>query len=632
VNAGIVAAVAASLLLSAPVDPPDPPDTVPNTRGFWAFPGFDAGDKIAIEIDTNVTSGVAPLGVHFSARSSTGNFATLPYGELAYAQDMGDDQGASWSRGVMAHGGRQFSKNTERGPVTHHTFTVPGTYQVNYEVRDRQQNVKLKTVTITVTDPEDEFAGADTILISTGTDFTRGPGETYVGAVEVTATTFAGIAARCVAGKRVLLKCGDSWDDPGFLQITNVGPFHLGTWGDPSDGPPTLTGGGNFGLGNDDRDAPLAGSVGGIRIVGLYLNGVGIDWQGATVNTLFKDLQIENESAVCSGSVMNFFGHGLPDGVFFDNCTMDGVPVGSGNNLVFMAAKRQSYVGCRFNDSTAGEHCLRLSTAQSLTIAHCYVAGAPNGRHLLKRHAPGFTEQPLEGAGSPTPGVPNPNFPVGRYSEYSNIHDNVWENTEGSVWMVHPAPQNDATNERGQFDIFERNLFLDPNGQAAVMLFMCDVQYAWIRANAFNRGTGTAMHIGLGQRDASEPTLMGLHHCFLANNTHYGPSGSQDIIDFRGPFGSGVSWSDVHEVNGLIKNGTVPVDDEFTSSNNEVTPTPGLVADPPVTAADYDLQASSPARGAGVGEGAAFWDLFLRPIPFGDGQTVDVGCTQYEAA
>jgi hypothetical protein len=617
-----------------------PPPYVPPSS-FLAPYFFDAGTgattEITPDIETNLTSGVAPLPVFFDAKGTTGTGVTLPYGELAYAWDFDDADGESWDRGAVQNGGEAFPKRLGLGPVECHVYETPGDYEAQLQVRDPNKKMASDAVAITVTDPETVFSGANTVLVSTGSDFTRDPGD-YVGAAEVTTSTFAGIAAQCAAGKRVLLKYGDTWIDEGFLQVANVGPFHLGAWGDPLDGQPKLqlvvedpVTTANIALGSDNRDDPLAGSTGGLRFSDIYLDGVGIEWFGATRNVLFLRVTMRNESAVCSGSVMNFFGHDIPDGVFFVDCDFQGVPTGSGNNIVFMAAKRQAYYGCRFSDSTEGEHCLRLSTAQRLVIAHCNIDGAPAGRHLLKLHAPDFDTQPNEGGGSPTPGVPNPNFPAGRYSEYANIHDNVFVNTEGCEWMVHPAPQNDATNERGRFYIFAGNLLQDPNGEAAVMLFMCDVLNSWVKGNAFDRGTGTAMHLGLGQRDSSEADLMGLHDCWIANNTHYGPSSTQAIINFRGPFGSGVSWENINEKNGLIVRGTVPTDAEFTSADNVITTTPELAVDPPVTTADYNLQSDSPAIGAGTGEGAAFWDLFLRPLDWGNGTTVDVGATQYEA-
>ncbi len=631
---GIVGILAAAGLLVNVTPDPNPDPDPPADLGFWVDAGTQATTEITASVDTNVVSGVAPLAVFFDTKGTVSTASSRPYGELGVAVNFGDDQGENWSTGNMAHGGEAFSKNTERGPETLHVFKDPGTYEVTFQFRDINKKVQTKTVTIQVDDPEDPFAGANTILVSTGTDFTRGPGEVYAGALEVTVTTFAAISALCTAGKRVLLRRGDTWSGSGFLEVLNVGPFQLGAWGNPVSAKPRLTGGGNIAVGNDNRDAPLAGSVGGLRFTDLHLEGVGIDWTGATRNTLFMGLTMRDESIVCSGSVMNFFGHGIPDGVFFVDCDCRGVPVGSGNNIVFMAAQRQAYVGCHFEDSTQGEHCVRLSTAQRLVFAHCYVAGAPFGRHLLKRHAPPHATQPTEGAGSPTPGVPNPNFPVGRYSEYSNIHDNVFSNTAGCQWMVHPAPQNDAENERAQFDIIERNLFLDLDGDAAVMLFICDVRNSWIRANAFNRGAGTAMCIAVGQRDESLPELMGLHDCWIVNNTYYGPSDTQSIVDFRGPFGAGEdgSWSNVNEKNGLVVRGTVPVEEEFTSANDVVTETPGIATEPPVTGADFELQAGSPAIGAGDGAGAPFWDWKLRPINSGVGNTVDVGCARYEAA
>lgn len=600
------------------------PPAEPSSFEFWFDAGEDASSTITLAAETNRTSGVAPLAVYFDAKGSYGDNIT-EYIDLKIGWDFDDDQGLYWDYGAMAGGTREFPKAQDRTPQAAHVYTLPGTYEVTYEARDSLGHEKVSApITITVEDPDDEFSGTDTVLVSTGSDFTRGVGE-YVGASEqtvATGTNLSTLGALLGAGKRVLLKNGDAWAATGTLTMNNVGPCTLGSWGS---GAKPIISGGALALGDSDP-----ADDGDLRIIGINFQDVGIDWQGVCDNVLLMDCDFTDESVICSGSVMNFFGLDVPDGVFIVDCTFNGVPSGSGNNIIFIGPHRLAIMGCSIQDSNAGEHVVRCPWIDRGVVAHNYIADAPTGRHVLKIHAPDYANASLMGAGSPSPGSPNPNFPAGRSTNHASFHDNHFAAVGATQWMLAFTPQNDTQDERGENIIFERNL-IDDAEPTAIILFATSQTNMLIAANIFRRTESGAQCIRTGIREGdAEEISHGSSNIQIVNNTFYGEGDSEVFLGFEGESGSGSAWANIISKNNIMVLHTQPVDAEYTATNDLTGySASSFVTVPPVDTQDFAPPEGATAIGLGISSGAPAWDAVLKPVNFGVSNEMDCGAIQY---
>ena len=128
-------------------------------------------------------SGVAPLGVIFDCTGTTDDDSSVsPFRDLLYRHDFGDF--VEGSAGKWAYGANtNMSRNTDSGPIAAHVFESPGTYTVRSEVTDGV-TVSRTTTTIVVSDPDEVYAGLNTVCLSLDGDFTDAP----EGALEITLT------------------------------------------------------------------------------------------------------------------------------------------------------------------------------------------------------------------------------------------------------------------------------------------------------------------------------------------------------------------------------------------------------------------------------------------------------------
>lgn len=193
-RSGGVYSRAASEVPSPPPPPPPPPPS---------------GD-ITVSLVASRVSGPAPLAVHFSAIGTTTSIAgvTDPFRQLLYTFGYGDPDAGTWP----ISGG---SKNSDvGGPLAAHVFDQPGTYVVRC-TGSRGGSSGYDEVTITVTDPDEVYAGTNTVYIS--------PSANYAGAPSgaETRTTLPTIAS----GKRYILRRGESFgalNIPGGVTGTQI--------------------------------------------------------------------------------------------------------------------------------------------------------------------------------------------------------------------------------------------------------------------------------------------------------------------------------------------------------------------------------------------------------------------------
>jgi hypothetical protein len=111
------------------------------------------------------------------------------------------------------------------------------------------------SVTITVSDPEQVYAGANTRCVSQTGDFAGAP----AGAAQVTSTSFADQVTwvKGAANRRLLLRCGETWNGV-YADFSGSGPHTVGSYG--AGNRPRLVLGVNPGAGQDDADLNLGGS------------------------------------------------------------------------------------------------------------------------------------------------------------------------------------------------------------------------------------------------------------------------------------------------------------------------------------------------------------------------------------
>src|SRR6185503_7372788 len=172
------------------------------------------------------TSGVAPLAVFFDATASTALATTRPFHELEYRWDFGDPGSGTWANGSRAG---TSSRNFASGPVAAHVFETPGTYTVCVSASDGT-NIVGQSITVTVTDPDVVFAGANTICFSTSNTFTSAPC-TAPGTVKFTTSDLPTALAQAAPGKRLLFRRGETWTAGSNGAITKNGPGIVGAFG-----------------------------------------------------------------------------------------------------------------------------------------------------------------------------------------------------------------------------------------------------------------------------------------------------------------------------------------------------------------------------------------------------------------
>ena len=226
-----------------------------------------ADAQVTLDIRASRTSGVAPLAVFFDASNTTG-LAGNDYLQAHFSWDFGDTAGGVWSTTGK-------SRNTATGFLCAHVFEHPGTYAVTVAVRDRSGVAAASPgrVTITVSNLEQVYAGANTRCVSRTGGFSGAP----AGADLVTSTSFADQAAwvNGAANRRLLLRAGETWTGV-YARFTGSGPRTVGSFG--AGVRPRLVLGVDPGVGQDDANVDLGGTD--WRVMDLELDGTSLPVRG----------------------------------------------------------------------------------------------------------------------------------------------------------------------------------------------------------------------------------------------------------------------------------------------------------------------------------------------------------------
>jgi hypothetical protein len=533
---------------------------------------------ITINLTPSRTTGVAPLAVYFDASTTTADSSiTFPMHTLSFDWDFGDPGSGTWAISGQ-------SKNFATGPAAAHVFKNPGTYQVTVAVTDGATQSSSKTVTITVTDPNNVFAGTNTICFSPDNDFTGAP----AGALQVKTSNLATVLGHAAPNRRLLLKRGASFTS-AMNTVQVGGPGILGSFG-PASAPPRLVGSTATFLYWKSTDW---------RILDLEFQGNGaagtatMQLHAPTSDTLIMNTRVvPNTVHGVLSSALTF-----PEKTFVvENEWRDTGFGGFGGCIIFMLAKRLALLGNVLDDGSGAEHIVRLPQIEKGVISHNYFAKPKAEKTLL-------TIRSQDGDDS---------FEV-------FVSDNIFvSHGDEHVGLIQ---KNVSTHTvKGQDFIFERNFFKkDPTTSETFVsaIGVDDAKNVTIRNNVilFNGWGHRAVEVArtdnvwFYNNSAYSTDSSTLPACFIDFN-----SGTNHVARNNLWYAPGLT-----NVNPLIENATV--------SSNNLKATTNPYAFSTITAPEhFVLSATSAARNAGTAV-PVLDDYDLNPRP--NGTAWDIGAYEY---
>lgn len=524
------------------------------------------------------TSGVAPLAVHFDAgghspiRTVTG--ASFLTGR--YVWDFGDPSSGNWPLS-----GRP--KNAETGPIAGHVYETPGTYVATLNGTDQ--------VTITVQDPNVVFAGASTICLAQNGDFTGAP----AGSTQLTTSSWSTLVGQLAAGRRVLLRRGETWTATSTISSVLQGPGIVGAFGTGSR--PKI----NHTLqvfGPEWNDW---------RIMDLELDGLGnansraFRAQGPCTNLLIFRCRAFNTKTGFTFSTSQ-----IVIGEAFSMCSIvecEAGPIigGSGGYASMFAGSDMLFLGNNFQNTSSAEHILRAHHLTACVVAHCDLGLPAATKHVIKMHGLPFT-----GTG----------YGAGTRTERILIAHNTIRPGLAS-WAVAISPEDDHTDQRQGDVIVEGNTTVGPGSMQNA--YQLSVDGLMARNNLVN-GTGnnscTGFSVGRRGVEPAPQNLTFLHNTvYTADNDTFRVvtvSGSVAGVIVQGNLGSAPGSSNEQMLNG-----------SGTAVGNILSDSAGFVS----PGADFHLLASSAAKDAAVPHAAVWDDLtgYARPA----GLAPDVGAYEF---
>ncbi len=336
-----------------------------------------------VSLTASRTSGVAPLAVHFHAIGTTADGVQRPFHDLHYAWQWGDGGDSS-------------------GPVAAHVFDLPGRYTVSLTVTRPGGGSSSATTRITVADPNEVFAGKDTVVCSNDKDFQGAPAR----AKRVTTSSFDTVIAHLEAGKRVLLARGDTFTATSRASVSGgSGPWILGAFG---------VGTRADGRGLCDNNPVVVANHGGALLVfgsgrrvecrDLRVTDITFRSSAETPGDLFGvGYRIEDvllyrcrgtgfETAVSWGdSVPDYFDVDTHSNATVANCEF----VDSWEYGCYFSARGGAWLDCRIvSREPMKQHVLRFPYSERLVVSGCELAGSGAKKHVIKAHSRPFGGDP----------------------------------------------------------------------------------------------------------------------------------------------------------------------------------------------------------------------------------------------
>lgn len=420
----------------------------------------NSGSKINIFVKASRTSGVAPLSVIFDATETTGS--ARPFHDLVYSWNFGDATAGTWTKGVNNF----LSKNQATGAVAGHVFETAGSHTVSLTVKNTADSSKcVAVVTVNVESPDTYvgFSGVKTACIANtlpvpGTNGCPSGSATFISDGTISSVDTVIRNALAAGSRRVLLQRGDSFTATGSVVANLTGPVMVGAFGVNTAKPVinmSLPGSYFINLSNAPTDW---------RFTNLDFNGQGTNVKfSATNGSNLSDHILYHQLTVRNAGGMN----ATRTNVAVVDSRIGPITGGSGNNGLWSSdAFGFFFAGNHINDTTAGEHGMRIQGARKGAVSHNTFTDAASTKQV-------FT---LRG---------NDTAPY--VTQYIMVSDNVFELTKLSAdnWMTTISPQNSTRKEEIRDVIVERNLFRAVNGaQRALMISASDIT---LRNNLFNQ-------------------------------------------------------------------------------------------------------------------------------------------------
>ena len=475
--------------------------TWPNFGFTVAYSGGGGGVDSAItpSITTNRTAasntGVAPFAVQFNSKSTTAaSYTSKPLYELHHLWDFGDT-----ASGVHGYGTKAgvASRNSATGHTAAHVFETPGTYTVNYYAYNPGTGTyNTQTTTITVQDPNTIFSGANTICIANGTLPVAGVNGVPSGATCVNTSSWATVCGYMTAGKRVLLKRGDTWSNATSTAITGTTGI-VGAFGTGAKPKITLTAANSHGLyfnGADDwrvMDLEFTATDGGSDAANL--NKWSVYGTGCDYTTL---LRVEGYNLYDSVFITD------ADSISIHQCNFhDILHTASGYVVYFERVTKFSTVGTRYSQGWAS-HCFRISGATDSVFSHSDFEYPGSTRHA-------FT---IRGWGVNTTD-----------SRYNIASDCNFVGGAVSGWVVAIKQNSDTVNDSLRDFLIERCYFLSTSTQGYSQSLMSMVASDfWVRNNIFKEYEASAIAIEY-TNTAGAPSPAST---YILNNTFWKPDTS----------------------------------------------------------------------------------------------------------
>jgi Divergent InlB B-repeat domain len=601
---------------------------------------FQPAGPIALSLVPARTIGVAPLSVFFDASgTTTTDLQKKPFHDLEYQWDFADVGSGNWGDKSTGSSGTgvNTSRNVAYGPVASHVFETPGNYIVKVTAFDGT-NTATTTTTISVDDPNNVFAGTNTICVSGWTSVgvtmsplpVQGVNGCPAGADTAQQPDFAtAISSYALTGKRVLFKRGDTFTAATSARINATGPGIVGAFGTGALPGIQMTGNTSILL----ISSSTTPGIKDWRVMDLDLNGmsglatVGIDANGGFNQFLVLRLNIRNimRGVAAGPDILDWWNNNGHPGhtIWEDWAIVDSTitPIsGCGSTVcdwrIYLAGKRAAIQGNFVDNQTAGgSHVVRSEYMGKGVISNNTIARAGVGDHAIKIHANLWTAVGVTG-----PGI---------YTEQVVIADNKIIGAN-NPWTVGLGPRDNTRDERVRDIIVERNWFTAGAGtQVDVLVWTVDT--TTIRNNICDM-TGATAHqcIAIATR-GGEPAPNNVR---VYNNTFY--SGSAG--DFTG-VGIDSTATNVTVINNLgsAPSATGPVmisgtgASGFVSSYNLLNNTPSalFVNATPAVPADFSLIAlPNPARDTGLGLPTVpvFSDFFQLSRP--QNGAIDIGAVE----
>jgi hypothetical protein len=401
-------------------------------------------------------SGVAPLAVFFDATGTTATTApTRPFHDLEYRWSFSDGGSGNWGPAGSRPGAGN-SRNSATGPMAVHVFETAGTYSVSVQITDGTNTVTNDCIQIAVLDPDVVFAGNQTVCLSRTADLANCPAGAL--AVPNVANDFAlALTTYIAAGKRVLLRRGQTWAAPTEANISSAGPGILGAFGPGADPKPIVQAtGNNTILSLSKASTPTFSDW---RIMDLEFDGLsgastnGVNANGSASQILLLRLVAHHihVGILFSSGILDVYNTPTFKAPMWDQVTvidsdLNTIIGGAAGYGAFMSGRRFAFLGNSIDDTMAGEHGLRTPYVQKGIISNSSFSRAAPGKHVLTVRAPTFL-------GTAT-------IPAGTYTEQIIVADNKFIGGSPDVaWTVTTGVFDATKDARVRNSIYERNWF-----------------------------------------------------------------------------------------------------------------------------------------------------------------------------